>query len=64
MIEHIVNNSSKNKQIFHVFLFNIRNYSFEVINIVIPRVNNFDIKQKKAYNILLYANNTNQDLGR
>ena len=51
MIEHIVNNSSKNKQIFHVFLFNIRNYSFEVINIVIPRVDNFDIKQKKAYNI-------------
>ena len=32
-------------------MFNIRNYSFEVINIVIPRVNNFDIKQKKAYNI-------------
>ena len=49
-----------NKQIFHAFLFNIRNYSPEVINIqrheaelniVLPRVNNFDIKQKKAWNI-------------
>ena len=49
-----------NKQIFHVFLFNIRNYSPEVINIqrreaelniILPRVNNFDIKQKKAWNI-------------
>ena len=44
-----------NKQIFHAFLFNIRNYSPEVINIqrrepelniILPRVNNFDIKQK------------------
>ena len=49
-----------NKQIFYVFLFNIRNYSPEVINIqrreaelniILPRVNNFDIKQKKAWNI-------------
>ena len=49
-----------NKQIFHAFLFNIRNYSPEVINIqrrkaeltiILPRVNNFDIKQKKAWNI-------------
>ena len=47
-------------QIFHAFLFNIRNYWPEVINIqrrkaelniVLPRVNNFDIKQKKAWNI-------------
>ena len=38
-------------QIFHAFLFNIRNYSPEVINIILPRVNNFDIKQKKAWNI-------------
>ena len=51
---------SNNKQIFHVFLFNIRNYSPEVINIqwreaelniILPRVNNFNIKQKKAWNI-------------
>ena len=49
-----------NKQTFHAFLFNIRNYLPEVIdiqrreaelNIVLPRVNNFDIKQKKAWNI-------------
>ena len=49
-----------NKQIFHAFLFNIRNYSPEVINIqrreaelniILPRVNNFDIKQKKAWDI-------------
>ena len=49
-----------NKQIFYVFLFNIRSYSPEVINIqrreaelnmILPRVNNFDIKQKKAWNI-------------
>ena len=48
------------KEIFHAFLFNIRNYSPEVINIqqheaelniILPRVNNFDIKQKKAWNI-------------
>ena len=40
-----------NKQILNAFLFNIRNYSPEVINIILPRVNNFDIKQKKAWNI-------------
>ena len=57
-----------NKQIFHAFLFNIRNYSPEVINIqrheaelniVLPRVNNFDIKQKRhEICVLLYATNT------
>ena len=40
--------------------FNIRNYSPEVINIqpheakvniILPRINNFNIKQKKAWNI-------------
>ena len=45
---------------FHAFLFNIRNYSPEVINnqrrevelnIISPSVNNFDIKQKKAWNL-------------
>ena len=49
-----------NRQIFLAVLFNIRNYSPEVINIqrreaelniILPRVNNFDIKQKKAWNI-------------
>ena len=49
-----------NKQIFHAFLLNIRNYSPEVINIprgevelniTLPRVNNFDTKQKKTWNI-------------
>ena len=48
------------KQILHVFLFDIRNYSHEVINIqqlkmeiniILLRKNNFDIKQKKAWNI-------------
>ena len=48
------------KQIFHAILFDIRNYSPEVINIqrreadlniILPRVNNFDINQKKAWNI-------------
>ena len=52
--------SSHNKQIFHAFLFNIRNYSRKVINIqlrkaelnmILPRVTNFDIKLKKAWNI-------------
>ena len=50
------------KQIFHAFLFNIRNHSPEVseveynrseveLNIILPKVNNFDIKQKSAWNI-------------
>ena len=51
---------SNNKQLFHVLLFIIRNYSSEAINIqrrevelniTLPRVNNFDIKQKKAWKI-------------
>ena len=60
--------SSHNKQIFHAFLFNIRNYSPELINIqlreaelnmILSRVTNFDIKQKKAWSIsLLYAIDT------
>ena len=66
--------SLHNKQIFQAFLFNIRNYSTEVINIqlreaelniILPRVNNFDIKQKRhGIFVLLYATNTKQDLGR
>ena len=49
-----------NKQIFDAFLFNIRNYSPEVtniqrheaeLNIILFMVNNFDIKQKSAWNI-------------
>ena len=52
--------NNNNKQIFHAFLFNIRNYSPEVrniqrrepeLNIILARVNNFDIKQKPACNI-------------
>ena len=35
------------KQIFHAFLFNIRNYSPEELHIILLRVNNFDIKQKR-----------------
>ena len=46
---------------FHAFLFNIRNYSPEVINIqrdeaglniILPRVNNFGIEQKKGMEYL------------
>ena len=49
-----------NKQVFDAFLFNIRNYSPEVsniqrceaeLNMTLRRVNNFDIKQKSAWNI-------------
>ena len=49
-----------NKQILHAFLLNIRNYSPEIsniqqretdLNIILPRVNNFNIKQKLAWNI-------------
>ena len=48
---------SLNEQIFHALLFNIKNYSPEVtniqrceaeLNIILTRVNNFDIKQKKT----------------
>ena len=62
-----------NKQILRAFLFNIRNFSPEVINIqrheaglqiILPRVNNFDIKQKRhGILVLLYGTNTEQDLG-
>ena len=58
----------------HAFLFSIRNYSLEVINIQrleaelnikLPRVNNFDIKQKRhGILVLLHTTNTKQDLGR
>ena len=62
------------KQIIHAILFNIRNYSPEVINIqrreaelniTLPRGNNFDIKQKRhGIFVLLYNPSTKQDLGR
>ena len=52
------------KQIFHAFLFNIRNYSPEELHIILLRVNNFDIKQKRhGIFVLLYTTNTKQDLG-
>ena len=57
---------------FYASLFNIRNYSPEVINIqrrkaelnvVSLRVNNFDIKQKRhEIFVLLYATNIKQGL--
>ena len=54
-----------NKQIFYAFFYNIRDYSPEVINIILPRVNNFDIKQKsQGIFVSLHATNTKQDLGR
>ena len=56
------------------FLFNIRNYSPEVINIqrreaelniILLRLNNFNFKQKRhGIFVLLYATNTKQDLRR
>ena len=56
------------------FLFNIRKYSPEVINIqrremelnnILMRVNNFNIKQKRhGIFVLLHGTNTKQDLGR
>ena len=58
-IKCLVLSNTYNKQIFHVFLFNIRNYSPAVmnvqrregeLNIILPTVNNFDMKQKKACN--------------
>ena len=65
-------------EILHAFLFNIRNYSPEVINIqrletelniILPRVNNFDIKQKKGMEYLFYymsptPNKIGQDKGQ
>ena len=51
------------KQIFHAFLLNVRIHSPEVINIqrretelkiILPRVNNFDIKQKKGMEYLFH----------
>ena len=35
------------------------------LNIILPRVNNFDVEQKgHGIFVLLYATNTKQDLGR
>ena len=61
------------KQISHAFLLNIRNLPSVIniqrheaeLNILLPRVNNFDIKQKRhGIFVLLYATNTKQDLER
>ena len=61
------------KQIFHAFLFNIRNNSPEVINIQLreeegnlPRVNNFAIKQKRrgiSYYVAPTLNKISEDKG-
>ena len=60
-----------NKQISHVFLFRVKNFSPKVINvhgheavlsIILATVNNFHIKQKKfEIFVLLYPSNTKQD---
>ena len=56
----IINGMQNNKEIFHAFLCNINNYWPQAINIqrrkmelniVLPRVNNFNIKQKKEWGI-------------
>ena len=67
-------NPTNNKQMFHAFLFNVRNYSPKVINIqrreaelntVLPKVSNFNIKQKRhGIFVLFYATNTKQDMTR
>ena len=53
MVSHYENLRDMIFELFHAFSFNIRNYSPEVINIqgreaelniILPRVNNFDIK--------------------
>ena len=54
---------------YSMLFFNIRNYSPQVINIniisvVLPRVNNFDVKKNAWIFLLLYATNTKQDLWR
>ena len=59
------------EQVFHAFLFNIRSHSLEVItqrrkaklNIILPRVNDFDVQQKMTWNIhiLLYTHSTKQN---
>ena len=59
------------KQISHAFLLNIRNLPSVIniqrheaeLNILLPRVNNFDIKQKRhGIFVLLYVTNTKQDM--
>ena len=61
------------KEIFYAFLLNIGSYSPEVINIqryeaelniILRRMNNFDVKKKHGIFVLLYASNTKQDVGR
>ena len=62
------------QQISHAFLFNIRSYSPKVINIqrrkaelniVLPRVNNLNIEQKRrGIFVLLYATNTKPRSGK
>ena len=68
------NQRQNNEQIFNAFLFNIRNHSHKVINIqqrevefniILLRVNNFDIKQKRhEIFVLSSATITKLDPGR
>ena len=63
-----------NEQILHALLFDVRDYSPELINIqrregelsiILPTVNDFDVRQgRHGIFVLLYATNTKQDLGR
>ena len=55
--------NKNDKQIFHAFLFKIRNYSLKVINIqrhkaelniILPSVNNFDIKKGFEYLLIIF----------
>ena len=50
----VCGNKNNNKQIFHAFLFNIRSYSPEVINIILLRVNNYWYWTKKDMEYLFY----------
>ena len=54
----LITHTDINNQISHVFLFNIRNYSPEVFNIILPRVNNFDIKYKDMEYLFYYMLST------
>ena len=66
LLSSLVNWLSYNKQMFHAFLFNIRNCSPKVINICILYYRGWIIStlNKKGHGVffLLYATNTRQDL--
>ena len=60
---NIYNDNDDNKQILHALLFNVRNYLPRVfniqrretsLNIILPRINNFDINKKNGMQYLFY----------